>query len=178
MAHVDSRDSVRLHPDPCVNPVTLFPLQAYVSVGLDHLFKWVDAGVTPPRAPRVLVDRNTSNDGSLMALDAHGNPIGGIRNPYVDVPTAKNGVPNQGATPVIANASAYVAAGGQAAANQMCGLAGYQIAMSKDTLRTLYDNKANYTRLVQAKVDEMEAAGWSLPVYRELILADASAVDF
>jgi hypothetical protein len=50
--------------------------------------------------------------------------------------------------------------------------------MSKDTLRALYDNKANYTRLVQAKVDEMEAAGWSLPVYRELILADASAVDF
>lgn len=178
MAHVDSRDSVRLHPDPCVNPVTMFPLQAYLSVALHHLFNWVDKGIVPPRAPRVLVDRNTSNDGSLMALDVHGNPIGGIRNPYVDVPTAKNGVPNQGKSPVITNASAYIAAGGQAAANQMCGLAGYQIAFSRDTLRTLYGNKANYLRLVQAKVDEMEAAGWSLPVYREMILSDAAAVDF
>lgn len=178
MAHVDSRDSVRLHPDPCVNPVTLFPLQAYVSVALHHLFNWVDKGIVPPRAPRILVDRNTSNDGSQMALDVHGNPIGGIRTPYVDVPTAKNGVPNQGKSPVIANPSAYIAAGGQAAANQMCGLAGYQNPFSKDTLRTLYGTKANYLRLVQAKVDEMEAAGWSLPVYREMILSDAAAVDF
>src|SRR5262249_48198700 len=31
MAHVDSRDSVRFKPDPCKNPISQFPLQAYFS---------------------------------------------------------------------------------------------------------------------------------------------------
>ncbi len=177
MAHVDSRDNVRLIPDPCVNPVTTFPLQAYLSVALHHLFRWVDEGVAPPRAPRVLMDRN-DGDGSIMALDVHGNPVGGVRNPYLDVPSARHGVPNQGASPVIPNPSDYVRQGGQAAANQMCGLAGYQIAFSPDKLRELYGSRENYLRQFQAKLDEMEAAGWSLRVYREMILSDAARIDF
>jgi hypothetical protein len=44
MAHVDSRDSVRFKPDPCKTPISLFPLQAYFSVALNHLFDWVDKG--------------------------------------------------------------------------------------------------------------------------------------
>jgi hypothetical protein len=31
---------------------------------------------------------------------------------------------------------------------------------------------------VEQRVGELEKAGWSLPVYRELILADAASVDF
>jgi hypothetical protein len=178
MAHVDSRDSVRFKPDPCVNPVTTFPLQAYLSVALDHLLTWVDEGTAPPRAPRVLVDRNVANDDSLMALDAHGNPLGGVRNPYVDVPTARHGPVNEAKSPVIPNASAYIEAGGQAAANQMCGLAGYMVPFSTAKLQELYGNKASYVRQVRAKLDEMEAAGWSLPVYREMILGDAERVEF
>src|SRR6185369_11913268 len=30
MGHIDSRDSVRLHPDPCTQPVSHFPEQAYM----------------------------------------------------------------------------------------------------------------------------------------------------
>ena len=52
-----------------------------------------------------LVDRNVANDGSLMALDEFGNAKGGIRNPYVDVPTKKIGVRNEGAVPPINNAA-------------------------------------------------------------------------
>jgi hypothetical protein len=178
MAHVDSRDSVRFNPDPCVNPVTTFPLQAYLSVALDHLLTWVDEGVAPPRSPRVLIDRDTTNDGSLMALDAHGNPVGGIRNPYVDVPTAMHGPVNEAKNPVIPNASAYIRDGGQAAANQMCGLAGYMVPFPKAKLQELYGSKANYVRQVRARLDGMEAAGWSLPVYREMILGDAEKVEF
>ena len=60
-----------------------------MSVALHHLSQWVDKGTVPPRADRILVDRNAANDGSLMALDEHGNPKGGIRNPYVDVPVGE-----------------------------------------------------------------------------------------
>jgi hypothetical protein len=89
MGHIDTRDSVRLKPNPCGDPLSTFPVQAYMSVALDHLLKWVDKGTVPPRAPRILLDRDQSNDGSMMALDQYGNPQGGIRTVYVDVPTAK-----------------------------------------------------------------------------------------
>jgi alpha/beta hydrolase family protein len=85
MGHIDTRDSFRMQPNPCVEPLSTFPVQAYMSVALDHLFKWVDKGTVPPRADRILLDRNQFNDGSMMALDEHGNPRGGVRNPYVDV---------------------------------------------------------------------------------------------
>ena len=178
MAHVDSRDSVRFKPDPCKNPVSQFPLQAYFSVALQHLFDWVDKGKVPPRADRILLDRNVTNDGSLMAIDEHGNARGGIRNPYVDLPTAKIAVRNEAATTPISNPSAWIAARGPAAANQMCGLAGYQIALSADELKKLYTNKKSYAERVKRRLDELEKAGWSLPLYRETILADAAKVEF
>ena len=178
MAHVDSRDSVRFQPDPCKSPVSRFPQQAYMSVALHHLFEWVDKGKVPPRADRILVDRNAANDGSLMMLDDHGNAMGGIRNPYVDVPTAKLGVRNEAAIPLIPNPSAWIAARGPAAATQMCGLAGYQIPIARDRLKQLYGNKNTYQDRVKRRLDALEKAGWSLPVYRETILADAAKVEF
>ena len=179
MAHVDSRDSVRFRPDPCKSPVSSFPLEAYMSVALHHLFEWVDTGKVPPRAERILLDRSVTNDGSLMALDEHGNARGGIRNPYVDVPTAKLGVRNEAAEPLVANPSAWIAShGGAKAAAQMCGLAGYQIPLVPDQLRKLYANTKTYQDRVRQRLDELEKAGWSLPVYREAILADAANVTF
>jgi len=178
MAHVDTRDSVRFQPDPCRDPVSRFPLQAYVSVALHHLFTWVDTGAVPPRAARILIDRDVVNDGSVMALDDHGNAVGGIRNPYVDVPTAQHGVRNEGADPLIPNPSPWIAARGQAAANQMCGLAGFEEVMEDEELSDLYGDRAGYRRKVGARLDELERAGWSLPVYRDMILADAAAVEF
>ena len=90
----------------------------------------------------------SANDGSLMALDEFGNARGGIRNPYVDVPTKKIGVRNEGAVPPITNAHPFVAVRGEAAQAQLCGLAGYEIALTHDQLKKLYKDKKDY----QAKV--------------------------
>jgi len=178
MAHIDTRDSVRMNPNPCVSPISQFPLQAYMSVALHHLFQWVDKGTVPPRADRILLDRNEHNDGSLMALDEHGNPRGGIRNPYVDVPIVKYVIRPAAITPVIPNASPYIAARGQQAANQMCSLGSAEIALPQARLRELYRNPRNYASMVERRVNELEKAGWSLPVYRGQILADAARVKF
>jgi hypothetical protein len=178
MAHVDSRDSVRFKPDPCAKTPSRFPVQAYMSVALNHLFNWVDKGTAPPRAPRIAVDRNTDNDASPMELDELGNAKGGIRNPYVDVPVAKYGVRNEAATPPIPNPSAWIAAHGQNAPNQMCGLAGYEMAFSKEQLQKLYTSKKNYQDRVRKSLDELEKTGWSLRVYRETVLDDAAKVNF
>jgi hypothetical protein len=178
MGHIDTRDSVRLKPNPCVDPLSTFPVQAYMSVALDHLLKWVDKGAVPPRAERILLDRDLSNDGSMMALDEHGNPIGGIRTSYVDVPTANYVIRPAALNPVVANAAPYIAAGGQNAANLMCNLSTAQIAFTSAKLRELYKSKQGYTKAVEARLTVLEKAGWSLPLYREMILADAAKVSF
>src|SRR5262245_17482369 len=113
-----------------------------------------------------------------MALDEHGNVKGGIRTPYVEAPIAKFGVRNEAANPPIPNPSAWIAAHGQGAPAQMCGLAGYQTALTTEQLQKLYGTKKNYQNRVRKSLDELEKAGWSLPVYRDLILADAAKVTF
>ena len=60
----------------------------------------------------------------------------------------------------------------------MCNLSASQLALSKDELKKRYKNKKNYVSMVERRVNELEKAGWSLQVYRELILADAAKVDF
>ena len=178
MPHLDTRHVEAFRPNPCKYPITLFPMSAYMSVALHHLVQWIDKGTVPPRADRMLVDRNTANDGSLVALDEFGNPKGGIRNPYVDVPVAKYGVPNEGAVPPTPNTVPWVALRGEAGINQLCGLTGYQIALPAAQLRTLYGNREGYVAKVRQRVDELTRQGWSLPIYREQILADAALVSF
>jgi Alpha/beta hydrolase domain len=178
MGHVDSRDNVRLIPNPCKYPTNQFPAQAFMSVALHHLFQWVDKGIVPPNADRIWKDRNEKNDGSPMVMDEHGNPRGGVRNTYVDVPTASHNVPNEAAAELIPNPSAYVAKGGMQAARQMCGLASYQVDLTKAELKQLYGSRQNYRSQVEKRLTELEKAGWSLPVYREMILADAAKVEF
>jgi hypothetical protein len=178
MAHIDSRDAAAYYPNPCRFPISRFPMAAYMSVALNHLWQWLDKGTVPPHADRILVDRNVLNDGSIMALDEYGNARGGIRNPYVDVPVRKYAVRNEGAMPPITNAHPFVAARGPEAQNQLCGLAGYQIELTPAQLKALYKDKKDYQAKVAKSVDEMTRQGWSLPVYREVLLADAAAVTF
>jgi hypothetical protein len=178
MGHIDTRDSVRLKPNPCADPLSTFPVQAYMSVALDHLLKWVDKGTVPPRAPRILLDRDQSNDGSMMALDQYGNPQGGIRTVYVDVPTAKYVIRPAALNPVVANAAPYIAAGGQNAANLMCGLSTAQIAFAPAKLKELYKSKQGYVKSVETRLTALEKSGWSLPLYREMLLSDAAKVNF
>jgi hypothetical protein len=165
MGHLDSRHNQRRLPQSaCVNPLSMYPVEAYMSVALDHLFRWVDKGIAPPKADRILIDRNRANDGSLMALDEHGNPKGGIRNPYVDLAVVKYTARNTAAPQ-----------GGNA---QLCGLSVFQTPIAKADLKKAYGSKANFVRKVDARLKELETAGWSLPVYHDLILTDARAVDF
>ena len=178
MAHIDSRDAAAYYPDPCKLPISRFPLAAYMSVALNHLWHWLDQGTLPPHADRFYVDFNTEKDGSLLALDDYGNVKGGIRNPYVDVPAAKFGVPNSGAEPPIKNPHPFIAARGEAAQSQLCGLANYQINFTPAQLKRLYKDKRHYQAKVQQRYDELMKEGWALPVYRSVVLADAAKVTF
>jgi hypothetical protein len=173
MAHLDSRNTTaRFTQEDCIHPMSKFPIDAYTSVALHHLFQWVDKGIPAPRAPRVVMDMFVDNDGSLMQLDEYGNPVGGIRNTYVDVPTVKYTMINE------PNPDSTGPGLGRMNTPLLCSLSGWETAMSQAALREKYGKPADYVRAVEARLDELEGQGWSLPVYRDVIMNDARAVEF
>lgn len=173
MAHLDSRNTrARFTQKDCTHPLSNFPIEAYASVALHHLLQWVDKGIVPPRAERVIMDMFVDNDGSLMQLDEFGNAMGGIRNTYVDVPLAKY---------TMVNTSSETGNGqgaGMMGTAILCFLSGWETPIPQATLRSKYGSTENYVRQVESRLNELEAAGWSLPVYHDLIMADARAVKF
>ena len=58
-------------------------LEYYVCGALELLYKWWKFGVAPPKAGRFVRDEN-----GALVRDEHGNLLGGLRTPYVDVPAA------------------------------------------------------------------------------------------
>jgi hypothetical protein len=173
MAHLDSRNTrKRLTQEDCLQPLSESPLDAMASVALHHLLQWVDKGVSPPHAPRVIMDMYTGNDGSLMQLDEYGNPTGGIRNVYVDLPTVKFTMQND------PNPNSTGPGLGRMNTPLLCFLSGWETALEPAVLREKYRSPANYVKMVEARLNELEGEGWSLPVYHDIIMNDARSVSF
>jgi hypothetical protein len=158
MPHNNSRENPGFQGDPCTLPVTDFPAGAFTALALNYLVDWITKGTTPPHAPPIAVDQNTDNDGSPLALDEYGNAKGGIRNVWVDVPTATNGVFGKGKT---------------AAQDRLCQLAGTKVPLPDATLKKLYPNKSAYVTKVRQRLDELVAQGWFLPEYVDMVRSDA-----
>jgi hypothetical protein len=67
------------------SPINAGPQQHYVAqAALAHLARWAAGGEPPPEAQRLEIDPS----GASFRLDQHGLAVGGIRTPWVDVPTA------------------------------------------------------------------------------------------
>jgi Alpha/beta hydrolase domain len=185
MAHIDSRVAGAYYPDPCKYSISRYPMGAMMAVGVDKLFAWVDKGSVPTHADRYYVDFNPDNKpeldrahGSLLALDEFGNVKGGIRNTYVDVPTKSFHAPNEGANPPVADANPWIANRGVDGINQLCGLGNYEMALTKEQLKKLYKTPKEYQSKVAKRYDELVKEGWALPVYRDMVLAEAARVSF
>ena len=161
MPHNNSRDNPGFQNDPCTLPVTDFPAGAFTALGLNHLIEWIANGKTPPHAPPIAVDQDASSDGSPLALDEHGNAKGGIRNVWVDVPTATNGVQGKGRTQP---------------QERLCSLGGTKVPLADDVLRKLYKNNADYVARVEQRMKQLISEGWFLPEYADMVRADAKTV--
>jgi hypothetical protein len=161
MPHNNSRDSPAFQNDPCTLPVTDFPAGAFTALALNHLVEWITKGTTPPHAPPIEVDQNASNDGSHLALDEYGNVKGGIRNVWVDVPTATHGVFGKGKTP---------------AQDRLCQLAGTKVPLPDATLKKLYPDRQRYASQIDRRLKELIAQGWFLAEYADMVRRDAASV--
>jgi hypothetical protein len=68
-------------------PVNSAPQLHYVlQAALTHLERWVGGGVAAPQAP--LLETTGEDSEPTLARDDNGNARGGLRTPWVDVPTA------------------------------------------------------------------------------------------
>jgi len=54
---------------------------------LNHLDLWVRKGISPPHADRIKVENPGTPQAKIMT-DAMGNGLGGIRSPWVDIPSS------------------------------------------------------------------------------------------
>lgn len=71
---------------PLTGPMNSGPQQHYVaSSALEHLIRWIEDGKEPPQAPRLEI---ASLSARTFTLDRLGIAQGGVRSPWVDVPTA------------------------------------------------------------------------------------------
>ncbi|MCW2896361.1 MAG: hypothetical protein JWO75_5850 [Actinomycetia bacterium] len=134
-------------------PVNAGPQQHYIGqAALGALVAWAAGGPVPPRAPRLELDAS-----GQLACGEHGIARGGIRTPWVDVPTATlSGLGQSG--------------------DGFAMLAGRTDPFDRQTLERLYPGgPADYLDRFAASLDAAIAAGFLRPEDRAEILALAEA---
>ena len=139
----------------CTSPVNDGPQHTVEQAAFAAFHRWVVDGRPPPSPPPF---RLASTHPATLALDGHGNVIGGVRTPAVDVPVSTlSGAAPPGATVI-------------------CSLFGSTTAFSPAELVTLYHTKSGYLAAYTASLDKAIADGFILPADRAPLLAQAQQV--
>ena len=115
-----------------------FPSPPIYKGALINLIDWVTKGILPPKAPPI-----ERMNGEIVR-DKFGNAKGGVRSPYVDVPTVRY------------IASAPLADGDDRSRAQH----GLQEPIPAETLRALYKTRAEYLKRFNQGIDRMVAGRW------------------
>jgi hypothetical protein len=157
-------------PPDAIDPANEFPYGYLATAALDNVHRWATEGTPPPRAERLQVntDRNSGPRGiSPEALpidrDVHGNALGGLRNPYVDLPFARyhpHTTPNQ-----------YQV-------EQASDLRGSMHRFSQEELKATHGTPEAYVERVAAQVDDLVRERWLLAPEGELIKQQARELRF
>jgi hypothetical protein len=154
MPHLETRESPAMDPATCADsPLSSFMYNALTYMGLAHVFNWAAYGVVPPSGDRIAI----SDSG--IARDRHGNALGGVRSPQMDVPTFHSAVPNSGES-------------------FLCGLSGSDRPFDRDSLMTLYDSRDGYAQALRRRSYELMRQGWFPQEYWHEIEAEIERVAF
>lgn len=145
----------------CGIPINSGPQHFVVSAAYSALQNWLTSGVPPASAPRMSV----AGTPPAYVLDTHGNVLGGIRTPYVDVPIAK----------LSANGQAGGIDGLENSGSSFCFLFGTTTMFDNTTLQSLYPNHTSYVAAVNAATDSAVAKGYLLEADGSLIKQSAQA---
>jgi hypothetical protein len=144
-------------------PVNASPAQHYVvEAALASLNHWVETGKAPPEAIAMTATAGDApGRAPTLVRDANGETEGGVRTPWVDVPTARYaGVDNSGV---------------DQAASFLARLAGSTEPFDQSKLDSLYPGgKSEYLRKFEASLDATIKAGFILPADKAEIMEIAA----
>ena len=141
----------------CTTSINTGPQHVVLQAAFADFSRWVLDGTPPPEpAPFKLSNTNPAT----LALDSHGNVIGGVRTPAVDVPVSTL----SGSAP--------------AGTSIICSLFGTTTPFSATQLTSLYGSTANYVSKYTADLDKTIKGGYLLPSERAELLAQAEQVQF
>jgi hypothetical protein len=142
-------------------PINNAPQHHYVvQAALWNLDRWVKTGRAPAKAVPLRLAESKPGAPVSVAVDRNGLAEGGVRTPWVDVPTARlSGVGNSG--------------------GPVAFLAGVSEPFDAATLARLYPGgKRDYLKKFEASLDSTIKAGFILPADRKEILALAAAMTY
>jgi Alpha/beta hydrolase domain len=152
-------DPMQLNHGPlsCAQLVNSGPAFAVVSAAVAQLDRWVRDGTPPPKADRI---ETTGPDDLVVTRDEHGNALGGIRSPFVDVPlTTPTGDANTGGA--------------------LCFLFGTTTPFDAATLAALYpDGAADYQRQFAKSADKTVRDGFWLQANADNFKAASEQISF
>ncbi len=115
-------------------PRSRFPSSVAFDAAWRALDEWVRKGIPAPHADPIRVE-----DGKPV-LDEFGNVTGGVRSPFVDVPTATWF--------------------GSSTGTSFCFIAGHEVPFDSARLKRLYPNHKDYERQVAADVTKLSNERW------------------
>ena len=141
----------------CTTPPNDGPMHEVAQAAFAAFTRWVVDGRPPPSAPPF---RLATAKPATLALDSHGNVIGGVRTPAVDVPVSTlSGKAPKGSSVI-------------------CSFFGSSTAFSQSELVGLYHTKSGYLAAYTASLNKAIARGFVLAADRESLLARAQQVPF
>jgi hypothetical protein len=141
----------------CTAPINDGPQHVVVQAAFAAFRNWVDHGTPPPSPPPFRLE---STDPVAVALDHHGNVIGGVRTPAVDVPVSTL----SGAAPP--------------GSNEICQFFGSTTPFDQKTLASAYGDKTSFLASYRASLDKAIAGRFVLSADRTALLARAEQVQF
>ena len=109
------------------------PMEYYICGLLEKLHIWASQGIAPE------IVQPIARKGRQLLRDEHGNAVGGLRSPFLDVPIAT-----------------YVACN----PDDPEGISGKMTYFSKEKFIRLYQTKENYLKTFAAYVDRQREDGW------------------
>jgi hypothetical protein len=143
---------------PGVADPNTYPFSNVANAAFADLTRWADDGVPPPHAPRIEV----SSTGAIVR-DGFSNALGGLRTPFVDVPTA-----TYTPTDTVAHTTAF---------SGFCILYGYNTPFSHTTLESLYRNHGQYVALVAQESNRLVREGFWLRPDAQKVIRQAAQAD-
>ena len=124
---------------PSVVDPNNFPFSFVVNAAFANLIHWIEDGRRPPHAD--LIELDTSTMPPTIARDDFNNAKGGVRTPFLDVPTATY-VPID----TVAHTTQF---------SGFCILYGYNVPFDRDTLGSLYATHREYVERVRNEAVEL-----------------------